>query len=52
MLGSNMEARILDPGFGGVTNSAQKKKPNRNGKVGVTKKNENVVSPTAARKSL
>ena len=31
-------------------NSAQKKKPNRNGKVGVTKKNENVVSPTVARK--
>ena len=33
-----------------IGNSAQKKKPNRNGKVGVTKKNENVVSPTAARK--
>ena len=33
-----------------IGNSAQKKKPNRNGKVGVTKKNENSVSPTAARK--
>ena len=33
-----------------IGNSAQKKKANRNGKVGVTKKNENVVSPTAARK--
>ena len=28
-----------------IGNSAQKKKPNRNGKVGVTKKNENIVSP-------
>ena len=33
-----------------IGNSAQKKKANRNGKVGVNKKNENVVSPTAARK--
>ena len=33
-----------------IGNSAQKKKPNMNGKVGVTKKIENVVSPTAARK--
>ena len=33
-----------------IGNSAQKKKPNRNGKVGVTKKIENVVSPTVARK--
>ena len=33
-----------------IGNSAQKKKPNRNGKVGVAKKNENSVSPTAARK--
>ena len=33
-----------------IGNSAQKKKPNRNSKVGVTKKNENDVSPTAARK--
>ena len=33
-----------------IGNSTQKKKPNRNGKVGVTKKNENFVSPTAARK--
>ena len=31
-------------------NSAQKKKPNKNGKVGVAKKNENSVSPTATRK--
>ena len=31
-------------------NSAQKKKPNINGKVGVAKKNENSVSPTATRK--
>ena len=28
-----------------IGNYAQKKKPNRNGKVGVTKKNKNVVSP-------
>ena len=28
----------------------QKKKPNRNGKVGVAKKNENSGSPTATRK--
>ena len=33
-----------------IGNSAQKKKANMNGKVGVNKKNENVVSPTAARK--
>ena len=33
-----------------IGNSAQKKKPNRNGKVGLTKKNEMFVSPTAARK--
>ena len=33
-----------------IGTSAQKKKSNRNGKVGVNKKNENVVSPTAARK--
>ena len=33
-----------------IGNSAQKKKPNMNGKVGVTKKIENSVSPTAARK--
>ena len=33
-----------------IGNSAQKKKSNRNGKVGVNKKNENVVSSTAARK--
>ena len=35
-----------------IGNSTQKKKPNRNGKVGVAKKNENYVSPTAARKSV
>ena len=29
-----------------IGNSAQKKKSNRNGKVGVNKKNENIVSPT------
>ena len=33
-----------------IGNSAQKKKAYRNGKVGVNKKNENVVSPTAAKK--
>ena len=33
-----------------IGNSAQKKKANRNGKLGVNKKNENVVSPTTARK--
>ena len=33
-----------------IGNSAQKKKPNRNGKVGVTKKNDNSGSPTATRK--
>ena len=33
-----------------IGNSAQKKKTNMNGKVGVNKKNVNVVSPTAARK--
>ena len=33
-----------------IGNSAQKKKPNWNGKVGVAKKNKNFVSPTAARK--
>ena len=33
-----------------ISNSAQKKKTNRNGKVGVNKKNENVVSPTATGK--
>ena len=33
-----------------IGNSAHKKKPNMNGKVRVTKKNENVVFPTAAKK--
>ena len=33
-----------------IGNSAQKKKENKNGKVGVHKKNENVVFSTAARK--
>ena len=33
-----------------VGNKSQKKKTNRNGKVGVTKKNENSSSPTATRK--
>ena len=33
-----------------IGNSTQKKKANKNGKVGVNKKNENVVSSTAARK--
>ena len=33
-----------------IGNSAHKKKANRNGKVGVNKKNENDGSPTAARK--
>ena len=33
-----------------IDNSAQKKKTNRNGKVGVNKKNENDVSLTATRK--
>ena len=33
-----------------IGNSAKKKKPNRNGKVGVNKKNANVVSHTATRK--
>ena len=33
-----------------IGNSAQKKKTNMNGKVGVSKKNENVISPTATRK--
>ena len=32
-----------------IGNSAQNKKSNRNGKVGINKKNENVVSPTTAR---
>ena len=33
-----------------VGNNAQKKKSNRNGKVGVANKNENSSSPTATRK--
>ena len=33
-----------------IGNNAQKKKTNRNGKVGITKKNENSSSPTATRK--
>ena len=33
-----------------IGNTAQKKKTNRNGKVGINKRNENDVSHTAARK--